>query len=313
MTIIDYPDVIERTNRALHDLDEAATARFETALARAYEALLREVRDRWEKWQSEPTLSQHARSLRINEVRAALTLLNSGTAAALDRQFQEVLEEAIRVGQNLAAELINAATPIGFSPLQESFGTAAIEAAANQAQEGIKRLRNHSETFRNNASILISQGLLQGISVAKIEQQLTDQFGVLKSRAATIARTEVLSANNRASEQSYLRNGVHLVILYVTDDDRLCPVCAARAGNVYKIETILVPLHPNCRCFLAPYLPSTASERELNWLAEYRERTRAQPDYLDEGASAFEKANKVAQPVPVAIATLQSLRGLYLP
>jgi hypothetical protein len=40
---------------------------------------------------------------------------------------------------------------------------------------------------------------------------------------------------------------------YATADDRSCPICAPRAGNIYRRQDIRVPLHPRCRCYLAPW------------------------------------------------------------
>jgi len=82
---------------------------------------------------------------------------------------------------------------------------------------------------------------------------------VVKSRAEAIVRTESLRAYNDASNTYYAAQGIELVMYYATADDRACPICAPRAGNIYRRQDIRVPLHPRCRCYLAPWDADIAS------------------------------------------------------
>ena len=84
-------------------------------------------------------------------------------------------------------------------------------------------------------------------------QDMRLRLGVVKSRADVIVRTEALRAYNDASNTYYATQGIDLVLYYATADDRACPICAPRAGNIYRRQDIKVPLHPRCRCYLAPW------------------------------------------------------------
>jgi hypothetical protein len=54
----------------------------------------------------------------------------------------------------------------------------------------------------------------------------------------------------------------------VTEDDALCPFCAARAGNVYRVGEAPALLHPNDRCYNAPYDPDDPEQKR--WARQHR-------------------------------------------
>jgi len=93
----------------------------------------------------------------------------------------------------------------------------------------------------------------------RLVREMRDRLGVVKSRADVIVRTESLRAYNEASNNYYAQNGVDYVLYYATADDRSCPICAPRGGRIYKRTDLSVPVHPRCRCYLAPWEPDIAA------------------------------------------------------
>jgi hypothetical protein len=85
---------------------------------------------------------------------------------------------------------------------------------------------------------------------------------------------------------------------YVTIDDRTCPHCAGRQGEVTKAEETIEVLHPRCRCVLAPYNPEWTLDGELpaGELEEMRDETiatlRSTGADVATGPAPFERGNR---------------------
>lgn len=116
-------------------------------------------------------------------------------------------------------------------------------------------------------------------------------------------RTEALRSYNEASNQYYATQGIDLVMYYATADDRSCPLCAPRAGQIYKRKDIRVPLHPRCRCYLAPWDGDLAAI-DPNYAASRERHAREVQQALRTQQIAPEALNKAAvfeqiAPIPV--------------
>jgi len=176
-----------------------------------------------------------------------------------------------RSGMRAADELIRAQDP-GY-PLKD-FTDIPIESAALQARDGVQRLYRYNDEFRSRASAVVEQGLIQGWGANKVARALRDTVAIGKSKAETIARTELSSAFNDAAKQRYEEVGIDLVQLIVTPSEALCPYCAARDGNVYRVGELMVPLHPRCRCVLLPFSQSWQKRGLTDDAAVSKERDR---------------------------------------
>jgi hypothetical protein len=80
-----------------------------------------------------------------------------------------------------------------------------------------------------------------------------------------IARTEVIRAHAEGQLDALEELGVEElgveVEWTVTEDSRLCPLCAALKGVVLTLDEAkgLLPRHPNCRC---AFIPANVGEDE---------------------------------------------------
>ena len=119
---------------------------------------------------------------------------------------------------------------------------------------------------------------------------LSDKYSekLLKSRAKTIARTEIMGAlNGGALEQARQRRDAGLYLnphkkWIITADEVTCHICRPLEGKVRKLEetfptgVLAPPTHPNCRCSLSFSDPIDVGDSQAeNDLAELR-RLRAQ-------------------------------------
>ncbi len=108
------------------------------------------------------------------------------------------------------------------------------------------------QTTRKYVMEAVREGLKNGSSVQTIGDQIEAQVGSL-ARADMIATTEVNRYMTIASLMTYQKMGVEQVEFLTALDP--CPICAGiAAGNPYSASDAAVdpPIHPLCRCALAP-------------------------------------------------------------
>jgi len=250
--------IVERYDTATAELDQAVSGRIADSLDASYRNLERELRRLYPTWQSDGSLyAVQRRLLLMEQLGETLAIVRPEMRAEYEALFTEALTISHESGARMADELVRARDP-GY-PLQE-FTTVPIEAAVAQARDGVGRLYRYNDEFKTAVSGVVEQGLLQGWGADKVarmlrgNEQMQGQFGVaqLKSKAETIARTEIMSAFGTATQQRIAENGL-LVQVMNTPSERLCSFCLGRHGNVYEVGQISVPFHPRCRDVLLPY------------------------------------------------------------
>jgi hypothetical protein len=116
------------------------------------------------------------------------------------------------------------------------------------------------ESTRRSLRIVLAQGQARGYSDVQIADGVPDQgyagvkglyLETWKSRAQTIARTELSEAQVAASLDRYAATGLvsQVQIVEHTDTD---DVCAARNGRIVPLAERPGLLHPQCRMALIP-------------------------------------------------------------
>lgn len=242
--------LIDRYTQATADLEAKTIARLDAALDAAFRQLERELRATYPAIAAKgDLLATQRKVLILSELGETLQLIRPEQQAEYERLLNETLKTANQTGTTLADELVKARQPESMVPSMAGIN---LEAAALQARDGAERLRRHAEEFRSRASAVIEQGLIQGWGTGRVSQILRTELGTTKSKAETIARTEVLSALNDAAQERYKRYGVEYCQWVVTIGD-VCPICVARSGKVYEVGKVRVPAHPRCRCVLLPW------------------------------------------------------------
>lgn len=126
----------------------------------------------------------------------------------------------------------------------------------------------------------LTTGFSQGWNPRKMAREITDRVDSIgKTRATTLARTEIINAHSEATLNRYEQLGVDGVTikaeLTTAGDRRVCPLCKAREGKTVTIEEarsetfryeadddeppslsgtyrIRPPIHPSCRCSWLP-------------------------------------------------------------
>lgn len=117
-----------------------------------------------------------------------------------------------------------------------------------------------TEAMDQQISRVLAQGMAQGLDGITLAKQLEDRVDKIgRTRARTLARTEIVSAHAEASLNGYEEAqvaGVELEAEFSTSgDEAVCQICKALADNgPYTIQQArgLIPAHPNCRCAWIP-------------------------------------------------------------
>ena len=120
------------------------------------------------------------------------------------------------------------------------------------------RIRDCTLEMKNAITYSCSRGIMEGWGINKIAYEIrhnldgNSRMGI--ARAKTIARTEIIDAYNTAAEDRYKQAGLSdKEIVWITSfDERTCPVCSGYDGMTLAQTGERPPVHPNCRCSLAP-------------------------------------------------------------
>lgn len=245
-------DLVEEYNLILKREEDRTIEVLNRVLDKSFNRVVRRIRV-WLRTENAPRTERDIAIL--NELRQLVPAVHPSKKDEYDRTFQKALRQAMEGGVDVADALVGQMA--GNRPrIDVSIPLEATVAAAKQAHG---YLRKHGERFAETSAEIIAAGIAEGRSQDRMVRELRERLGVVKSRADVIVRTESLRAYNEASNNYYAQNGLDTVLYYATADDRSCPICAPRGGQIYKRSEIRVPVHPRCRCYLAPWDPDIAA------------------------------------------------------
>jgi len=127
-------------------------------------------------------------------------------------------------------------------------------------------IRSTSQGVRRGISQAVASGILEGLTGQDLRDRIrasglqAGPWSSIEQRAGVIARTETMRAFNAGNLAGVREAGGHAVKWIAALDERLCPVCAPRAGRVFYLdaegaamfpaasEFPGIPAHPRCRC-----------------------------------------------------------------
>ena len=144
-----------------------------------------------------------------------------------------------------------------------------VNASFNNAKYS-DRIWMYQDMLKNELAGLLKTGLIQGRNPRQLATHLQKLFGVAKSRAETLMRTELARVQTDAQMRAFKENGYDKYIFIAEDDSRTCNVCISQDNEVFEVKDMQIgvtapPLHPNCRCSTAAYM----DRKDFNeWLSE---------------------------------------------
>ncbi len=202
---------------------------------------------------------------RTDGLRAALAGVYRDSRAIL----AEGMEAAARVEVASTLESAAAAIPPEVDLTFDAPPMGDILTAINQPIGGRRwadRLASDLLAVHDGLQDQIARALAAGRSIPKAAAAIGEALGIVQTyrgRLVAIARTEIQRVANEAALATYTANSdiVYEVEYLATLDSRTCIICAPLHGTTYPLEDPSMPvppLHPRCRCFLAPVTRSWA-------------------------------------------------------
>ncbi len=185
-------------------------------------------------------------------------------------RYERDLREASQLGGELGAELQRL---VGLPPSAGPFtgaDPAAIRAAITTTSAFIQ---GEVVRFRDQLVQIVGEGATRGWGPSRLERQIRqalrgakDPNGItrrlgLEQRAALIARAELANAYAQGALTRARERGDAYVRVLASNDERVCPTCAARNGRVYPVDRVVLPFHPRCRCVPVPVPDESVQER----------------------------------------------------
>lgn len=251
-----------------------ALLRYETGTTRtilaAYDAALSAVvkeAERVAKAIDAGTITDVRRLERLREVAGELSDGVRQLQTRIAGTLGDALDETASAEQAAMASMFRD-VGAGFAQIPD----AQVAAAVTQPIGGTlynQRLARDLAAAQTEIQQAVAVGLARGSSMPDVARMLRLVPGIAetyRNRMVAIARTEVQRVANTVALDTYLANEDVLngVQYLATLDSRTCVVCAPRHDVVYSIADVRTgakdfrrpPLHPRCRCFLAPVTKS---------------------------------------------------------
>ncbi|MEF9952949.1 MAG: minor capsid protein [Clostridium sp.] len=118
-----------------------------------------------------------------------------------------------------------------------------------------KRLWKNTALLASNLNEFLTQGLIQGKTIAEISIGLSNLMQKGFNVTHRLVRTETMHYLNQSSYRAYKDAGCEKIQVWAAKDERTCKVCGRKHGKVYRInKVVLLPLHANCRCTYLPFI-----------------------------------------------------------
>lgn len=292
-------DLIEQYNKTLRSTEDETLHLLNRILDQSFNRLIRRVRVHLKAGYADPA----QRNLAVlQELRQLVPTYRPDRVDAYDRLLRSLVTSAQTYGLGIAKELTESVAPAK-PRIDVSIPLDATVSAAAQARG---YLRRHGERFAETSAEIVAQGILEGRPTDAMIKDMRTRLSITRGRAETIVRTESLRAYNEASNLYYAQNNITYTLWYATSDDRTCPLCAPRAGTVYKRAEVRAPAHPRCRCYLAPWDPDIASmdPEYANTGRRHAKEVSAAFKRTGQTALSLNKASVFEQQAPAPIASL---------
>ncbi len=306
--------IADRFSRALDQLENRSRRNIVAIIRRSLDGVLRSLR--WSYRAYVTALGPIGRDPAGNPIRrpgeystleatakwSAIVQAAAGFLTDIEIQQWQFLHErdltdAARLGGELGVRL---ATLTGSAPAGLFTGADPVVIRA-AAQTTGALIQGEGIRFRDSLVQIVGEGAARGWGPKRLEGQirqllrgardpkrLNQRLG-LEQRAALIARSELATVYAQGTLARARDRGDAYVRVLASNDERVCPTCAARNGRVYPTDRLVLPFHPRCRCVAVPVPDEAVQETdpELQDVLLDSERWR---DEHNRGVEAFAKA-----------------------
>lgn len=204
------------------------------------------------------------------QARESLRLFGSDVAKAV----RTVQTNATAAGQSMVTDALNATygeTNFGSIASFNLLPQATLNELVGTLSDG-SPVTDLARSFGDIGGGALQEELTKGIALGLNPRQVAGNWrqriaGVSRSKAQTIARTEMMRVTRESSRKTMEANSdvVKEWQWYCSLETRTCPVCWSLHGKTFPLKTKMAT-HPNCRCTM---LPVTKSFEELGLTGIY--------------------------------------------
>lgn len=130
----------------------------------------------------------------------------------------------------------------------------------------------YQDALKSELSHLLQQGLIAGKNPRLLARDLRKRFDVTEAEAERLMRTELARVQTEAQKQSFIENGfTRYMFIPLGNCCELCRGVEEKKDGIYDIKDMMPgenapPMHPNCRCAIAPYEDDAEYEAWLDFL-----------------------------------------------
>lgn len=186
--------------------------------------------------------------------------------------------------------------------LRSAFGQpVAIEKVKLLAGRAFDELENVSQGMSIQMTRHLADGLVQGRSPLEIARSMSADLDIGRSRAETIARTEIIRAHAEGQLEALELLGVEEVGVAVewstAGDMKVCPLCQPLEEMVVKLGEAhgMLPRHPRCRC---AWIPANVGESDTNQKDTQKAVKRAIRTSVDRGGDKWGPSRPISKNRP---------------
>ena len=183
--------------------------------------------------------------------------ISSYTGKAYNKGFKRAYTTVNRPKPGQSADSLQSGLS-GF--VQGSFGAGELSSKLELLySRAFTNLNGITSAMGTQLSRILTDGLIRGARPISIANEMVRTVGnITRTRAYTLARTEIIYAHAEGQLDSFMAMGINEVSAkaeWSTAGDALvCPQCEPMEGVVLTIKEArgAIPLHPNCRCMWIP-------------------------------------------------------------
>lgn len=209
-------------------------------------------------------LSYNSSITRLESLYSQIDAIMSDTFARGVDEMKAEFGEAFR--QGYYKKLYDIQNRVGYMQEIAHIGPKMIENVVSYPWTGVMfsdRIWHNKEALIFNMREIITQGLIQGKSIASMSKQLADNMGRSYKAAERVIRTETNHFHNEAEKHAYLASGIKEYEYMATLDSRTCEACGKLDGKHFPVAEArpgenFPPLHPSDRCTTIEYDPEDA-------------------------------------------------------
>ncbi|KMT21585.1 minor capsid protein [Clostridium cylindrosporum] len=182
----------------------------------------------------------------------------------LKKKFEDIIEELVDNVESLTKEAMFKAFSDNYKNIMKSLdlgdfaevNQALMEELLEKPWQGSffsKRLWKNTSILASNLNEFLTQGLIQGKTIAEISIGLGNLMQQGFNVTHRLVRTEAMHYLNQSSHRAYEDAGIEKVQVWAAKDERTCKVCGKKHGKIYFVDkSPILPLHSNCRCTYIP-------------------------------------------------------------